>query len=841
MRPICIGSSSSNWAGCRWAGWTGGVIGGGREKGTLGVTHVGPVPAPRSALRSRSRRSKGTSFAVLEDKNINSLEFSIYLNKVLTRLSSRFPCITRQYTSIVLDNADTIEANTTDKDNFLQIIKGNFLSTGDTLNYYQMLPCNQSLLYGLKRALEISPAESVIAVFTSGSMTDYNDAQLLSDIYTLLKEKKSQVYFLLFPGNCPISATQEEIFNNITSLSFGEFLAVNDYNYYQLVHSLELFLSKPLNSSVDILNIKLNIAGQYTDVFNVPTSLSYLLITRDDKFTIIFTDPNGNTITLGENPYIHFYYSNLTDSVFISSYLVRSPTDGSWTLTAWGNGSLTVQILGFTGNCSYSDCHPNATCGEFGGNQQCTCKVGFAGDGSYCDDIDECQDRYTNNCDFYGGGSCVNTIGSYTCNCNSGFQYKEEFGCVDIDECANSSLSTCLPPAVCINGNGTYTCTCPSTYYEAGTYSCTDPCSLYYILNDPWRSTSNVNNNDYYHCDFDLNGWYRFIGEYNQTIPERCVPERSCGTSFSFWLNGSHPTVPDGIVSRTACASGYLGCCTHFNEISVKMCQEGFYIYKIQGTPTCYSAYCTENQTNTPAEISTTVPPDITSETTGTPSNNSLTTSVGSPFTSAATHQNCKMREGTSFTVLLEKYFYWTGLYALDSFLDFPFARFPCVTRQYASVALYNDETNETITTKKDSFKQTLLYEEISVDYSRYACNQSLLYGLKRALEISPAESVILVHTAGSMIDYNDAQLLSDVYTLLEEKKSQVYFLLIPGYCNIRNKQKEIFSNILSNSFGEIIIHGAYYQYSSYQSEASEQFLSRHTRIHKEIKLKYLN
>ncbi|PIO25989.1 hypothetical protein AB205_0080660, partial [Aquarana catesbeiana] len=256
--------------------------------------------------------------------------------------------------------------------------------------------------------------------------------------------------------------------------------------------------------------------------------------------------------------------------------------------------------------CSDSDCHPNATCSEFGGYGVCTCKEGFAGDGTSCNDIDECQDYYTNNCNYYGYGYCVNTIGSYTCYCYSGFEYKEEFGCLDIDECVDSSLNDCDPVAICTNHYGSYTCTCPYGYYGdgrhceinecqqgtpcasnedcikyIGSYSCIDPCSNHTVLNDPWRSTSNTYNYNYwyywYHCDYGLSGWYRFKGEYDQQIPEHCIPQYSCGTAVPIWMNGSHPTVSDGIVNRTACSNWYEGCCTYPYNISVKMCPGGFY------------------------------------------------------------------------------------------------------------------------------------------------------------------------------------------------------------------------------------------------------------------------
>ncbi|XP_072272969.1 uromodulin-like [Pyxicephalus adspersus] len=312
-------------------------------------------------------------------------------------------------------------------------------------------------------------------------------------------------------------------------------------------------------------------------------------------------------------------------------YTSVRPAVGTWTLNAWGSGPLNVQILGFTGlgisgNCSNSSCHPNATCGEFGGDQQCTCKKGFGGNGSYCEDINECQESFSNNC-LYNSYSCVNTIGSYYCTCVTGYQYKEEFGCVDIDECANSTLNDCHPLAVCSNGLGSYTCTCPYgyngdgkhcgvTYCSPGTqcnsiedcinyngsYSCIDPCSNHIILDDPWRSTSNVHNYydysnfyDWVHCDNNLNGWYRLKGEYGQHMPEFCVPKYSCGTHAPMWMNGQHPSVNDGIVKRTACANWNEDCCLWSNTISVKKCSEGYYVYKLQGTPACYLSYCIES------------------------------------------------------------------------------------------------------------------------------------------------------------------------------------------------------------------------------------------------------
>jgi hypothetical protein len=49
----------------------------------------------------------------------------------------------------------------------------------------------------------------------------------------------------------------------------------------------------------------------------------------------------------------------------------------------------------------------------------CTCRDGFAGDGHTCLDIDECA-QGTDLCD-REHGSCANTEGGYTCDCEAGW------------------------------------------------------------------------------------------------------------------------------------------------------------------------------------------------------------------------------------------------------------------------------------------------------------------------------------------------------------------------------------------------------------------------------------
>ena len=72
------------------------------------------------------------------------------------------------------------------------------------------------------------------------------------------------------------------------------------------------------------------------------------------------------------------------------------------------------------------ECSFDADCINTSGSYKCNCKPGFMKNGEYCDDINECDSRYA--CDqflpnhFNGKMICENTLGSYTCTwCNEGF------------------------------------------------------------------------------------------------------------------------------------------------------------------------------------------------------------------------------------------------------------------------------------------------------------------------------------------------------------------------------------------------------------------------------------
>uniref|UniRef100_A0AAR2LNN4 Thrombospondin 3 n=1 Tax=Pygocentrus nattereri TaxID=42514 RepID=A0AAR2LNN4_PYGNA len=135
------------------------------------------------------------------------------------------------------------------------------------------------------------------------------------------------------------------------------------------------------------------------------------------------------------------------------------------------NTILECQVCGFhepQSRCIPSPCYKGVSCMEvmeYPGYRCGPCPEGMTGNGTHCQDIDECSAEPC-----FSSQACVNTAKGFRCDpCPAGFsgpvlsgvglefakKHKQE--CVDIDECADQT-GACVPNSVCINTAGSFRC-----------------------------------------------------------------------------------------------------------------------------------------------------------------------------------------------------------------------------------------------------------------------------------------------------------------------------------------------------------------------------------------------
>ncbi|XP_020604224.1 mucin-like protein isoform X3 [Orbicella faveolata] len=126
-------------------------------------------------------------------------------------------------------------------------------------------------------------------------------------------------------------------------------------------------------------------------------------------------------------------------------------------------------LNGYTGTSCESDldaceanlnpCYPGVSCvdlpppANISGYKCGPCPSGFTGDGSKCEDFDECLNSGPSECKQI----CINTPGSFVCDCYKGYLLNiDQRTCDDINECVPAS--DCMHK--CKNFDGGYNCSC---------------------------------------------------------------------------------------------------------------------------------------------------------------------------------------------------------------------------------------------------------------------------------------------------------------------------------------------------------------------------------------------
>ncbi|XP_067882237.1 uncharacterized protein [Heterodontus francisci] len=144
---------------------------------------------------------------------------------------------------------------------------------------------------------------------------------------------------------------------------------------------------------------------------------------------------------------------------------------------------------------------------------------------------------------------------------------------------------------------------CEAVYCTVTDSALTDPCVNHTVLDQPWRSSDcdDTRCSSQVKCDDGLHfGWYRFKSSGGWKIPETAVPHHHCSTHVTSWLQGSHPSVGEGEVTRTVCLYWGSNHCDKVHEIKIKNCSS-YFVYELKSL-FHFAAYCTDPETATTEE-----------------------------------------------------------------------------------------------------------------------------------------------------------------------------------------------------------------------------------------------
>ncbi|GLG97770.1 Vitellogenin receptor [Gryllus bimaculatus] len=165
---------------------------------------------------------------------------------------------------------------------------------------------------------------------------------------------------------------------------------------------------------------------------------------HDDRLAHDFSAPPG------------LFYDNGIIKDNITLYVgMNRIVSGNWR-TGSGLCHLSIKLMEHEQECNAEEvgCDVHAICKPNRRGYHCSCKRGWQGNGTVCQDINECLPRNAG-CVH----KCHNTMGSYRCSCHSGFTTdpNDPHNCIDIDECTINNGGC---EQKCINTIGSYECQC---------------------------------------------------------------------------------------------------------------------------------------------------------------------------------------------------------------------------------------------------------------------------------------------------------------------------------------------------------------------------------------------
>lgn len=146
----------------------------------------------------------------------------------------------------------------------------------------------------------------------------------------------------------------------------------------------------------------------------------------------------------------------------------------------------------------WTKCASNfSSCSNTIGSYTCTCENGYEGDGFICNDINECNLNSTK-CPL--NSKCINYDGGYECTCLDGFKLNSTTQlCEDINECHFNETNECQLNSICKNTIGSYRCLCKNGFKGNGIY-CEDVNECLLELDNCWPNSKCLNTKGSFIC-----------------------------------------------------------------------------------------------------------------------------------------------------------------------------------------------------------------------------------------------------------------------------------------------------------------------------------------------------